>query len=412
MVVLSFVSLLNDVSSELLYPIMPVYLASIGYSFVWIGVLEGIAEVTAGILKGYFGKLSDVRGERASYVKIGYSLSAFGRLILVFANSIAPVFISRIADRIGKGVRTASRDAMLASEADAIHMGKVFGFHRAMDTLGAVIGPALALMYLHFHPGNYKGVFVFAVLPTLCAALLTLVLREKKVVGEESNNGSASSSNMNAVGGDTNRGKRVKVRLFGFLSYWKTAPPSYRKLVTALFAFTLVNSSDVFLLLGVKKLGFTDVQMIEIYIFYNLCYALLSFPIGSLADKIGKYKVLIAGLIFFCTTYSGMFYLLSNQITPSYFILLFLFFIYALYAACNESVVKAIIASTIENKERATAMGFFTGVSSLFAMLASTWTGIVWAQAGSATAFLITTCGVVIAGLMLANHKLKMVKLK
>ncbi len=392
-VVLSFVSLLNDISSELLYPIMPVYLASIGYSYAWIGVLEGIAEATAGILKGYFGKLSDVRGIRSPFVKIGYSLSAFGRLILVFANSIGPVFISRIADRIGKGVRTAARDAMLASEADAIHMAKVYGFHRAMDTLGAVIGPALALCYLHFNPGNYKGVFVFAALPTLGAALLTLVLREKKkvstlkVVGENANN--------------STRGERVK--LFGFLSYWKTAPASYRKLVSALFVFTLINSSDVFLLLAVKKTGFSDMQMIMIYIFYNLCYALLSFPVGSLADRIGKYKVLIAGLTFFCITYGSMYYLLFNHITPTYFFLLAIFFIYALYASCTESVVKAIIASTIKDKERGTAMGFFTGVSSFFALLASTWTGIVWAHAGSANAFLISAIGVMIAGFMLVK---------
>ncbi len=397
---LSLVSLLNDISSELLFPIMPVYLASIGYSFVWIGLLEGVAEATAGISKGYFGQLSDQKGKRLPFVQLGYGLSAFGRLILSFANSIAPVFVSRVADRIGKGIRTASRDAMLAADTDKKHMAKVFGFHRAFDTVGAAIGPMIALAYLHFYPQDYKGLFVFAVAPTAAAALLTLVLREK----------SSPPTPLQGERGEVASVRFKKIGLFSFLKYWKIAPPSYRKLVSALFIFTLMNSSDVFLLLAVKKLGFSDVQMIEMYIFYNLFYALLSFPVGSLADRVGKYKVLMIGLVLFCITYGNMYYLLALNVAPQFSILLLLFFIYSLYAACTESVIKAIISSTIADKERATAIGFFTGMSSLFALLASVWTGIVWTQLNSASAFLISALGAVVAGLILANHKLKILK--
>ena len=385
-IVLSLVSLLNDVSSELLFPVMPVYLTTIGYSYIWIGVLEGTAEVIAGILKGYFGKLSDAKNRRASFVKTGYSLSAFGRMILLIANSIIPVFISRIADRVGKGVRTAPRDAMLASEASAIHSTKVFGFHRAMDTLGAVLGPALALIYLHYHPADYKGVFLFAALPTLAAALLTYILREKKNTPEHLI-------------------QKHKVPLFGFLLYWKSAPPPYRKLSIALFVFTLMNSSDVFLLLAIKKCGFNDVKMIAVYIFYNFCYAMLSFPIGALADRVGKYKVLLSGFVFFIMTYGGMFYILHEQLKPALIFFMGLFLVYALYAACNESVVKAIISTVVPDKERATALGFFTGVSSICAFFASAWTGIVWAGNASATAFLISACGAVAAIIILMLNK-------
>lgn len=395
-VVLSLVSLLNDISSELLFPIMPVYLASIGYSFVWIGLLEGVAEATAGISKGYFGQLSDSRGKRLPFVQLGYGLSAFARLILAFANSIAPVFISRVSDRIGKGIRTASRDAMLAADVEKKNMAKVFGFHRALDTMGAAIGPAIALVYLHFYPQDYKGLFVFAVIPTAIAALLTLVLREA----------SPPTPLQEERGAVTSK----KIGLFSFIKYWKVAPASYRKLVTALFIFTLMNSSDVFLLLAVKKMGFNDIEMIEVYIFYNLCYALLSFPIGSLADKIGKYKVLLMGLLLFCVTYGGMYYLLSQTVRPQLTVLLILFFIYSLYAACTESVVKAIISSTIADKERGTALGFFTGMNSLFALLASFWTGIVWTHYSSSAAFLISASGAVLAGLILMNHKLRVLK--
>ncbi len=413
-VVLSFVSLLNDISSELLFPIMPVYLASIGYSFVWIGVLEGVAEATAGISKGYFGQLSDTRGKRLPFVQLGYGLSAFGRLILAFANSIAPVFVSRVADRIGKGIRTASRDAMLATDTDKKHMAKVFGFHRAFDTVGAAIGPMIALVYLHFYPQDYKGLFVFAVVPTAAAALLTLVLKERRKEPQPLLEFSPTTpiQTNGTVGENSNRGdkKSKKIGLFSFLKYWKVAPSSYRKLVIALFIFTLMNSSDVFLLLAVKKLGFSDVQMIQCYIFYNLFYALLSFPIGSLADRVGKYKVLMIGLVLFCITYGNMYYLLAQNVAPQFSMLLILFFMYSLYAACTESVIKAIISSTIADKERATAIGFFTGMSSLFALIASVWTGIVWTHYNSSTAFLISALGAVVAGLILANHQLKTLK--
>ena len=149
-VLLSIVSLLNDVSSEMLIPVMPVYLQSIGFSVVWIGLLEGIAEATAGLSKIYFGRLSDTMQTRMPFVRIGYLLSAFAKPVTGLFSNVAIIFSARTADRLGKGIRTGARDAMLSDEATPQIKGTVFGFHRAMDTTGAAIGPLFALLFLYF----------------------------------------------------------------------------------------------------------------------------------------------------------------------------------------------------------------------------------------------------------------------
>ena len=168
-----------DIASEMLYPIIPVYLSSIGFSALLIGILEGIAEATAGISKGYFGKWSDELGRRLPFVRFGYLLSAISKpMMAMFAIPIW-VFLARTFDRLGKGIRTAPRDALLSEQSEKKHRGKVFGFHRAADTLGAVIGPILAMIYLHYYPQSYKNLFYFAFLPGIAGYTLTLLLKEK-----------------------------------------------------------------------------------------------------------------------------------------------------------------------------------------------------------------------------------------
>jgi MFS family permease len=175
----SFVSLFTDIASEMLYPIMPVYLRSIGFSVLLIGILEGVAEATAGISKGYFGNLSDVLQKRVPFVRGGYTLSAISKPLLAFFTFPLWVFFARTIDRLGKGIRTSARDAMLSDETTPEHKGKVFGFHRSMDTVGAAIGPIFALIYLSFYPGEYKWMFIIAFFPGLIAILLTFFLKDK-----------------------------------------------------------------------------------------------------------------------------------------------------------------------------------------------------------------------------------------
>ena len=165
--VLSLVSLFTDTASEMLYPIMPIYLKSIGFSIVLIGILEGVAEATAGLSKGYFGKWSDNIGKRLPFVQVGYMLSGLSRPMMGMFVAPIWIFFSRTLDRFGKGIRTAARDAILSDEATPETKGNVFGFHRAMDTLGAVIGPLLALLYLYFYPAQYKTLFFIAFIPSL-----------------------------------------------------------------------------------------------------------------------------------------------------------------------------------------------------------------------------------------------------
>ena len=361
--ILSLVSLFTDTASEMLYPIMPIYLKSIGFSIVLIGVLEGVAEAVAGFSKGYFGKLSDGMGRRVPFVQLGYSLSAISKPMMAFFFTPIWIFFARTIDRFGKGIRTGARDAILSDEATPETKGKIFGFHRSMDTLGAVLGPTLALIYLYFYPANYKTLFFIAFIPGVLAIIASFLLKEKKQVQTKAMN---------------------KVGFFSFLNYWKESPPLYRKVVIGLLVFTLFNSSDVFLLLKAKQSGLSDTWVIGIYIFYNLIYALTSFPLGILADKIGLKKIFIIGLIMFSIAYLGM----ANAKGLTMLIIIFL--VYGIYAAATEGISKAWISNITDSKDTATAIGTFTGFQSICTMIASSFAGFLWYQYGAAVTFIIT----------------------
>ena len=363
--ILSLVSLFTDVASEMLYPVMPIYLKEIGFSILLIGVLEGVAEATAGLSKSYFGKLSDVSGKRLPFVRIGYLLSAVSKpMMAVFAYPLWVLF-SRTIDRFGKGIRTGARDALLSDEATPQTKGQVFGLHRAMDTVGAVIGPSLALIYLYLFPGNYKVLFLLAFIPGIVAISFTFLLKEAKM--------------------ESRKFELTPVSFFSFVQYWKESPSTYKKLVAGLLAFTLINSSDVFLLLKIKDAGLNDSTVIGIYVFYNLVYAIAAFPLGKLSDKIGFKRTIIFGFTVFAFVYLGM--SISNELHE--FVIMFL--LYGIYAAATESVAKAWISNISEKKDIATAIGTYTGFQSMFTMIASSFAGFLWLTLGSSSTFLFTS---------------------
>ena len=368
----SFISLFTDVASEMLYPVMPVYLKSIGFSVLLIGILEGLAEAVAGLSKGYFGQSSDALGKRVPFVRAGYILSAVSKPMMALLTFPWWIFIARTFDRLGKGVRTGARDAILSDETTAEHKGKVFGFHRSMDTVGAAIGPVLALIYLWIFPGDYKMLFFLAFFPGLIAIALTFLLKEKEATAS------------------------AAVKRPGFLSYlkyWKNSSSSYRFLVAGLLIFTLFNSSDVFLLLAIKnKLG-SDTGMISMYIFYNLVYALASYPLGAIADKIGLKTMLTGGLFLFAAVYLGF----GFSSTLGGFLLLFFF--YGIYAASTEGISKALISNIADKTETATAIGFYTSFASVFSLLASSIAGFLWFVLGMNVMFMISGIGVLIVGI-------------
>jgi MFS family permease len=370
----SFVSFFTDIASEMLYPVMPVYLQSIGFSVLLIGVLEGLAEATAGLSKGYFGNYSDKLGSRVPFVRWGYTLSAISKPLMALFTFPMWVFFVRTLDRLGKGVRTGARDAVLSDEASKENKGTVFGFHRAMDTAGAALGPFAALVFLYFYPGQYKWLFVIAVLPGIIAISLTFLLHDKK--------GNVSF--------------KRSPDFLAFLSYWKTATKQYKLLVIGLLIFTLFNSSDAFLLLSIKSKGFSDAYMIGIYIFYNLVYALLSLPIGMLADRFGLARTLILGFVVFALVYS----LMGFALLTWHFV--FLFGLYALYAASTEGISKALISNIAEKEKTATAIGFYTSFASLITLLASSLAGLLWFTFGMKTMFIISGVGVFCVALYLS----------
>ncbi|HRI61070.1 MAG TPA: MFS transporter, partial [Saprospiraceae bacterium] len=336
--ILSLVSLFTDVASEMLYPVMPVYLKSIGFSIILIGVLEGCAEAVAGLSKGYFGNLSDALGRRLPFVQIGYALSAVSKPMMAIFIYPLWVFFARTIDRLGKGIRTGARDALLSDEATPATKGRVFGFHRSMDTIGAVLGPMLALIYLYVYPGAYPMLFMLAFLPGLLAIALTLLIRENR---------------------NAQKATPGKPGFLDFIHYWQRSPAQYRRLAGGLLVFALFNSSDVFLLLKIKEAGSSDSMVIGVYIFYNLVYALAAYPLGILADRMGMKRVFTGGLLLFSIVYAGMAFAAEE------FVFLALFFLYGIYAAATEGVAKAWITNICEKKDTATAIGTFTAFQSI-----------------------------------------------
>ena len=361
--ILSFVSLFTDFASEMLYPIMPLYLREIGFSIILIGALEGIAEAVAGLGKGYFGRLSDQWNRRLPFVQLGYALSAISKPMMAILITPLWIFFARTLDRTGKGVRTGARDAMLSSYTTPEYKGRVFGFHRSMDTFGAVLGPLAALAFLYFYPHQYRVLFLLAFLPGLAAVAITFLLKENKTATSASPRPYAFAD---------------------FLKYPFKSTPAYRHLFWGLILFALFNSSDVFLLLMLKQKGFADSTLLMVYIFYNLVYALSAYPLGILADRIGLRNMFTLGLVAFAIVYFGMAY--------NYQPVLFwaLFALYGLYAAATEGVAKAWISNIAPSPELGTAIGTYEAFKSLAAILASTLAGAIWQVISPGTTFLVT----------------------
>lgn len=361
--ILSLISLFADVASEMLYPVIPVYLKEIGFSVLLIGILEGVVNFTAGLTKGYFGKLSDEKGLRLPFIKWGYFLSAISKPMMAVFIYPLWIFFARTLDRLGKGLRTAARDALLSQNATKETKATVFGFHRSMDTLGAAIGPALALLFLILWPGQYKTIFLIAFIPGLISVALIFLLKENRAP-------------VSTLG---------KGNFFSFFKYWKLASGDYKRLVVGLLFLALFNSSDVFLLLKTREVTGSDPLTIGAYILYNLVFALSSYPLGAMADRIGIKKVFMGGLVLFTLVY------LIFGMTNSTIVIFSAFVIYGIYAAATEGIIKAWISNMAHSTNTATAVGFYTSCESICSLLASVIAGVLWNNFGSSFTFLATS---------------------
>jgi MFS family permease len=368
-IVLGLVSFFNDFASEMVYPVVPIFLTvTLGAPVAIVGLIEGIAESTASLLKVVSGWLSDKFRKRKLFVATGYSLSTFSKVVIGFAQSWPLVLLGRFADRFGKGVRTSARDALIAESADGSIQGKAFGFHRSLDTLGAVIGPLAAMFFISYFGGNLRPIFYLAFIPGAVGVFLLLSLVKEKPSFEK-----------------TLQSPKIS---------FKNLNPAFKIFLVSSIFFALGNSSDAFLILRAKNLGLTTTLSIFAYVVFNLFYALFSFPAGVLSDKIGPKKLLSFGFFFFALIY------LLFGFTHSTFLVWLLFALYGIYMAMTEGVGKAYISQIGEKESLATSFGVYqtlVGICTFFASLAA---GLLWSKINPSAPFvfgsvLATAAGVI-----------------
>jgi MFS family permease len=345
--VLGLVSFFNDVASEMVYPIIPIFLTSIlGAPVAIVGLIEGVAESTASLLKVVSGWLSDKFQKRKPFVVWGYSFSAVSKILLSLAFSWPFVLAARFIDRFGKGVRTSARDALIVENSETSARGKVFGFHRAIDTLGAVAGPLMALLAINFLDNNFRLIFFLAFIPAFVAIILLVFFVKEK--------------------------KKQPASAAGLRFNWRDLDPSFKIFLLISFIFALGNSSDAFLILRAQNLGFSAALIVMSYVLFNFFYAAFSIPAGIISDKIGPKKVLLAGFLIFAAVY--LFFGLINSSS----ILWLLFPIYGIYMSFTEGVGKAYISNLVPQEKVGTAFGTYQTVIGLCAFFASLAAGLLW----------------------------------
>jgi MFS family permease len=350
------VSFFMDVSSEMIYPLVPLFLANVlGVNKSVIGLIEGIAESTASLLKVFSGWFSDRIGNRKWLMAVGYGISTFSRPFVALATSWQQVLGSRFIDRFGKGVRTAPRDAIIAESADKAYLGRAFGFHRSMDTMGAVVGPALAFFLLGVFSNAYRKVFWLSMIPGIIAVLLIIFfIKEKKVV---------------VIHAD-----RPKLTLKHF--DWR-----FKFFVIIASLFAVGNSSDVFLILRAQQVGVSTVMIPMVYLFFNLIYSLSSIPAGMAADKFGKKRVILTGFVLFAILYYGF---AVASTTKAIWVL---FGLYGLFMGLTEGIQKAFLATIIPQDFKATAFGVYNTIVGLARFPASLMGGWLWDHVSPSATF-------------------------
>ncbi|HWZ58669.1 MAG TPA: MFS transporter, partial [Gemmatimonadaceae bacterium] len=349
-VVLGWVSFLTDVASEMLYPVMPLFLVgTLGASPALLGVIDGIAEGVSSGLRWIAGALSDRYRRRQPFVVAGYALSAVSKPVMGLASVAVgwPLFLlGRCSDRLGKSIRTSARDALIADSTEPQYRGVAFGFHRALDTLGAVVGPLVALLVVTIRPGtSLTWLFLVAFVPGLLSAGLALVA-VRDVPHEP---GRAAPP-----------------------SILQRFPRAFWTLIAANALFSLGNSSDAFLILRSTELGLTLARVICAYALYNAVYALGAIPLGRLSDRIGRKPVLIGGWCTYAVVYLA--FARANVAWAPWVLLP----VYGLYQAFSDGVSKAMVSDVVPTQQRAGAIGLFYTVSGLGQLIASVVTGALW----------------------------------
>ena len=354
--ILGLVSLFTDISSEMVYPLISLYLTTtLGATPAIVGIIEGIAESIASLLKTYSGYLSDKIQRRKPLAIFGYGAATVGKLLLYLSTSWGWVLAGRVVDRFGKGVRTAPRDALIAEASAEGRLGHSFGLHRALDTLGAVIGIVIAYYLFTTTHGGYSRIFLLSIIPGVIGVLLLFCVKDKKAAK-----------------------RAVKVHP---LAGWKTLNPRLKAFFLVAFLFTLGNSSNQFLLLRANNLGFNAADVILAYLVCNVVYALSAYPAGRLSDVIGRRTLLVFGYLFYGLVYLGF----SFAATRLHVWLLF--GVYGLYSGLTEGVEKALVSELCPGESRATMLGVHATLVGIGLLPASVIGGLLWRMIGPEAPF-------------------------
>ncbi|UKL14031.1 MFS transporter [Dissulfurimicrobium hydrothermale] len=356
-VITGLVSFFMDASSEMVYPLAPLFLANVlGADKAIIGLIEGIAESTASILKVFSGWLSDRIGSRKWLMATGYSLAVLSRPIMAISGSWHEVLASRFIDRLGKGVRTAPRDAILAESTEAAYLARAFSLHRSMDTMGAVAGPLAAFSILGLFQNNYRLVFWISIIPGVIAVLLIVFfITEKKKA-------------------KTPAAERPCLTLRHF--NWR-----FRLFIVIAVIFAFGNSSDAFLILKAQQAGIKPTLIPIVYLIFNLIYAFSAIPAGMAADRFGKKRIILLGLILFAFVYYGF------AVTGDARVVWLLFALYGIFMGLTEGIQKAYLATIIPQDFKATAFGVYNTVVGLATLPASIIGGWLWDHVSSSATF-------------------------
>lgn len=371
------VSFFTDISSEMIVPVLPLFLTvTLRAPVAAVGIIEGVAESTASLLRVFSGWLSDRAGRRKPLVVAGYTLSNLAKPLLAIAGTWPQVLLVRFVDRVGKGIRTAPRDALIADSIGPEHRGLAFGFHRAMDTAGAAVGPLIAFVALAALPENYRAVFWIATIPGVLAILVGLFfLREI-----------------------ARPPAAARLPRLGFAGLGH--PFAFFTVVATLFA--VGNSSDAFLILRAKDLGLPTTVIPLVYVAFNVVYALLSTPAGALSDRLGRRRMLVFGYAVFALVYAG--FALAGK-PSAHWAVPALFLVYGVYYALTEGIQRALVVDLVPAELRATALGTFATATGLALLPASAIAGWLWGSAGPAAPFVYGSVTAVAAlVLLLAFH--------
>lgn len=354
-ILLGITSLLTDISSEMIYPLLPVYLVTqLGAGPAILGLIEGAAESLASLLKVFSGYFSDKIKSRKPLTILGYASSTAGKFLLYVSSGWGIFLAGRLVDRFGKGVRTAPRDALIADSAKEGKRGAAFGLHRAMDTLGATAGVLLAYILITRYTGSLKNIFLFSLIPAFLGVLFLIFLKEKKK--------------------ETKTPEKIKFQ-------WRSLDKRLKLFLVFTFVFTLGNSSNQFLLLRAKTLGSPLPQIILFYLVYNIVFTLFAYPASRLSDKIGRKKLLVLGYLFYGLVYLG--FAINTSINNFWL----LFGIYGLYIAFTEGVEKALVADVAPQDLRATVIGLHATFVGIGLFPASLFAGFLWKFFGAAVPF-------------------------